>query len=347
MLGARFFGTAYDEPNIICADMGGTTFDVALIERGAYILEDEPVIDRYTCLIPKVAVELIGAGGGSLVWIDDNRMLRVGPQSSGADPGPACYGRGGTSPTITDVNVILGYIDESNFLGGEMRLYRAAAEAAIDRLNINMGLSRIEVAAGAFKIVNAHMADLIRRSSLDRGRDPRDFVLFAYGGAGPLHIAYLARELGIAKIYVPSMATVFSAVGMLTGGVLHSAERSHAATMPLDAYWKRSRRLSRRSNSGLKGFSTVNRSRPRNGATNVMSMSNSACNHARCRLWCGVISAMPRLRMHCSEISTLLIMSSTVPMRAIAVPGLKLRRSGSYGFADTVVPAITPEDIRS
>jgi N-methylhydantoinase A len=233
VLGASFFGAAYGEPNIICADMGGTTFDVALIENGRYILDEEPVIDRYTCLIPKVAVESVGAGGGSIAWIDDNRMLRVGPQSAGAEPGPACYGQGGTSPAVTDVNVVLGYINEASFLGGEMKLDRAAAEQALDRLGATLGLDRIAVAAGAFKIVNAHMADLIRRTSIDRGRDPRDFVLFAYGGAGPLHIAYLAKDLGIDKVYVPSLATVFSALGMLTGGILHSAERSHAAKFPL------------------------------------------------------------------------------------------------------------------
>lgn len=232
VLGARFFGAAYGEPNIICADMGGTTFDVALIENGRYIFDEEPVIDRYTCAIPKVSVESVGAGGGSIVWIDDNGLPRVGPQSAGADPGPACYGRGGTAPTVTDVNLILGYIDENFFLGGEMKLDRAAAERAIDSVAERLNLERTATAAGAFRIVNAHMIDLIRRTSIDRGRDPRQFVLFAYGGAGPLHIAYLARGLGIAKVYVPSFATVFSAVGMLTGGILHEAERSCSVHVP-------------------------------------------------------------------------------------------------------------------
>ncbi len=235
VLGARFFGEAYGEPNILCADMGGTTFDVALIEQGRYILEQEPVIDRYTCLIPKVAVESIGAGGGSIVWIDENDLLRVGPQSAGAEPGPACYGHNGADPTVTDVNLVLGYVSPDAFLGGEMKLDRAGAERALDRVAARLGLGRIETAAGAFKIVNAHMADLMRRTSIDRGRDPREFVLFAYGGAGALHIAYLARELGIGKIYVPSFATVFSALGMLTGGVLHSAERSFSASFPVPA----------------------------------------------------------------------------------------------------------------
>ncbi len=232
VLGARYFGAAYGEPDIICADMGGTTFDVALIEDGRTVLDEEPVVDRYTCVIPKVAVESIGAGGGSIVWIDDNGLMRVGPHSAGAEPGPACYGRGGDTPTITDVNLVLGYIDSSAVLGGSMRLDRAMAEAAVDKVASRLGLDRIQAAAGAYRIVNAHMADLMRRSSIDRGRDPRDFVLFAYGGAGPLHTAYLAHDLGINKVYVPTFATVFSAMGMLTGGILHAAERSCAIAAP-------------------------------------------------------------------------------------------------------------------
>ena len=235
VLGASYFGAAYGEPNILCADMGGTTFDVALIENGRYILDEEPVIDRYTCMLPKVAVESIGAGGGSIVWIDDNGMLRVGPHSAGADPGPACYGRGGKLPTITDVNLVLGYIDDAGLLGGDMRLDRASAETAIGTVATKLGMTLTEAAAGAYKIVNAQMADLMRRTSIDRGRDPREFVLFAYGGAGPLHTSYLASDLRIGKVYVPTFATVFSAVGMLTGGILHSAERASTMHAPLKA----------------------------------------------------------------------------------------------------------------
>lgn len=233
VLGSRFFGRIYGEPNIICGDMGGTTFDVALIEEGRYIFDPEPVVDRYTCAIPKVAVESVGAGGGSVIWSDEDALLRVGPHSTGADPGPACYAGGGVQPAITDANLLLGYIDAQAFLGGAMALDREAAERAIDHVAENVGMTRMTVAAGAFRIVNAHMADLIRRISIDRGRDPRDFVLFAYGGAGPLHTAYLARDLGISKIYVPSFATVFSAMGMLTGGILHSAERTCLLRVPL------------------------------------------------------------------------------------------------------------------
>ncbi|MFM9968861.1 MAG: hydantoinase/oxoprolinase family protein, partial [Burkholderiales bacterium] len=233
VLGARYFGKVYGEPNIICADMGGTTFDVALIEGGNTLLEEEPVIDRYTCLIPKVAVESVGAGGGSIVWCDDNGLARVGPHSAGAEPGPACYGGGGVLPTITDVNLVLGYLNPEAFLGGEMRLDRGAAERAVAKVAAKLGMEVLQAAAGAFRIVNANMADLIRRCSIDRGRDARDFVLFSYGGAGSLHIAYLARDLRIARVYVPSFATVFSALGMLTGGIVHGAERSSLAAFPM------------------------------------------------------------------------------------------------------------------
>ena len=240
VLGARFFGAAYGEANILCADMGGTTFDVAMIEGGKSVLDEQPVIDKYTYLMPKVAVSSVGAGGGSIVWRDENGLLRVGPDSAGADPGPACYGRGGARLTVTDVDLILGFLDPSAFLGGRMSLDLAAAERAADELADAMGTDRMSVAAGAFRIVNAHMADLMRRCSIDRGRDPRDFVLFAYGGAAAMHIAYLARELRIGTVYVPSFAAVFSALGMLTGGLLHSEEASFPGVFPLqDAEWRR------------------------------------------------------------------------------------------------------------
>ena len=240
VLGARFFGAAYGEENILCADMGGTTFDVAMIEGGRSVLDEQPVIDKYAYLMPKVAVSSVGAGGGSIVWLDENGLLRVGPDSAGADPGPACYGRGGARLTVTDVDLILGFLDASAFLGGRMRLDIGAAERAAGELAGAMGGDRMSVASGAFRIVNAHMADLMRRCSIDRGRDPRDFVLFAYGGAAAMHIAYLARELRIGTVYVPSFAAVFSALGMMTGGLLHSREASFPAVFPLaDGEWER------------------------------------------------------------------------------------------------------------
>ena len=252
VLGARFFGAAYGEDNILCADMGGTTFDVAMIESGKSVLDEQPVIDKYAYLMPKVAVSSVGAGGGSVVWLDENGLLRVGPDSAGADPGPACYGRGGTRLTVTDVDLILGFLDASAFLGGRMRLDIAAAERAADELAGAMGNDRMSVASGAFRIVNAHMADLMRRCSIDRGRDPRDFVLFAYGGAAAMHIAYLARELRIGTVYVPSFAAVFSALGMMTGGLLHGEEASFPAVFPLaDEEWARLGALFEENERGL------------------------------------------------------------------------------------------------
>ncbi len=235
VLGARFFGEAYGEPNILCTDMGGTTFDVSLIERGRYVLDEAPVIDKYTYLVPKVAVESVGAGGGSIVWLDDNGLLRVGPDSAGAAPGPACYGAGGTTPTVTDVDLMLGFLNPDGFLGGAMTLDVNAAEVALAQIGQAMDTDAVGAASGAFRIVNAHMADLMRRVSIDRGRDPRDFVLFAYGGASPMHIAYLARELRIGRVYVPSFAAVFSALGMLTGGLVHNEETTFSAGFPLGA----------------------------------------------------------------------------------------------------------------
>ena len=252
VLGARFFGAAYGEDNILCADMGGTTFDVAMIEGGRSVLDEQPVIDKYAYLMPKVAVSSVGAGGGSVVWLDENGLLRVGPDSAGAEPGPACYGRGGTRLTVTDVDLLLGFLDASAFLGGRMRLDIAAAERAADELAGAMGNDRMALASGAFRIVNAHMADLMRRCSIDRGRDPREFVLFAYGGAAAMHIAYLARELRIGTVYVPSFAAVFSALGMMTGGLLHGEEASFPAVFPLaDGEWERLGALFEENERGL------------------------------------------------------------------------------------------------
>lgn len=233
VLGAKHFGAMYGEPNILCADVGGTTFDVSLIEGGRTVLDEEPVIGQYQYLMPKIAVRSIGAGGGSLLWIDDDGLLKVGPRSAGVDPGPACYGLGGTEPTITDINVVLGYINPTQFLGGRHQLAAEKAMESLLPLAEKLSLSPLEVAAGAFRIANSQMADLARQVTIDQGYDPRAFALFCYGGAGPIHIAFLARELRIKRIYVPSFATVFSALGMLTGGILHTRERAWLGALPL------------------------------------------------------------------------------------------------------------------
>ena len=234
VLGASFFARVYGKSEVICSDMGGTSFDVSIIQAGEPTLDEEPVLDKYTFLIPKIAISTIGAGGGSIVWVDDDGLLRVGPQSAGSTPGPAAYDRGGTQPTVTDVDLLLGYLNPSNFLGGRMRLSVARAEQALEPLAQAVGMELHEAAAGAFKIVNAHMADLIRKATIEQGYDPRNFVLFCYGGAGPAHSPFLGRELGVREIYVPGHATVFSALGMLTGGLVHTAEASYPTTLPLE-----------------------------------------------------------------------------------------------------------------
>jgi len=235
VLGSVFFARLYGQGEVICSDMGGTSFDVSLIKGGEPTLDEQPVLDKYTFLIPKIAIQSIGAGGGSIVWSDEDGLLRVGPGSAGSVPGPACYDRGGERPTVTDVDLILGYLNPENFLGGRTRLHRGRAEKALEPVARALGMDVYAAAAGAFRIVNAQMADLIRKTTIEQGYDPRNFVLFCYGGAGPTHSPFLGRELRIREICVPGYATVFSALGMLTGGLVHVAEASYPATLPLSS----------------------------------------------------------------------------------------------------------------
>ncbi|CAB4865286.1 unannotated protein [freshwater metagenome] len=231
-LGSRFVGRAYGEPNVICTDVGGTSFDVSLVIGDMLQLENEPVIAQYAFKVPKVAVKSIGAGGGSIAWIDQIGVLKVGPQSAGARPGPACYGLGGTAPTVTDANVILGYLNPENFLGGAMTLDREAAVRAFEPLAERLGQTVEETAAGVHRIMNAHMADLLRASSIERGHDPREFALFAYGGAAATHAIGYSAEAGVKGIHVLAEATAFSALGMLTADLEHSFERALPVSTP-------------------------------------------------------------------------------------------------------------------
>jgi len=231
-LGSRFFGRGYGERNIICTDVGGTSFDVSLVIDDELQLEHEPVIAQHTFRIPKVAVKSIGAGGGSIAWVDQLGVLKVGPQSAGARPGPACYGRGGTLPTVTDANLILGYLNPENFLGGAMRLDREAAVRAFEPLAERLGTSVEDTAAGVHKIMNSHMADLLRSSTIERGHDPRDFDLLAFGGAAASHAIGYAAEAGVKSIRVPGNATAFSALGMLTADLVHIFEQARPVATP-------------------------------------------------------------------------------------------------------------------
>ena len=224
-IGGRAIGQQIGVSNILTTDMGGTSFDVSLVVDGALEVATETEIEGFPLLMPVVNIHTIGAGGGSIAWIEAGG-LRVGPQSAGAEPGPACYGRGGTQPTVTDANAILGRLSPDRFLGGAMRLDLDAAELAHQALARQLGMSVIELAEGILDVVNAKMANAIRTLTVARGIDPRTFTLVAFGGAGPLHAAFLAEELEIPAFVVPASAGIFSAWGMLQTDIRHDFVRS-------------------------------------------------------------------------------------------------------------------------
>jgi len=230
--GGKWLGQKYKEPNIICTDVGGTSIDVGLIHKGDPQREDEPVISQYQFRIPRVDIKSVGAGGGSIAWIDVVGALRVGPQSAGANPGPACYGRGGELPTLTDADLILGYLNPEYFLGGRLLLDRKKAERAMAGIARKLNMDIIETAHAVFKIMNARMADLIRRCTVQRGFDPRNFSLIAYGGAGPTHVAFFGQDVGARRMYVLPNATVFSAFGMLTSPITNYGMASRRMASP-------------------------------------------------------------------------------------------------------------------
>jgi N-methylhydantoinase A len=215
-----------DRPNLVCVDMGGTSFDVSLVVDGQPDVSSEAELEGFPLLMPVVNIHTIGAGGGSLAYAEAGG-LRVGPESAGADPGPVCYGRGGTQPTVTDANVVLGRVDAANFAGGSMALDVAGAEAAIARLGDELGLETTALAEGICDVANAKMAQAIRTLTVEKGIEPRDFALVAIGGAGPMHAVFLARELGMREVIVPRFAGAFSAWGMLETEVRRDQSRAY------------------------------------------------------------------------------------------------------------------------
>jgi len=216
VLASAALGAVLDAPDVITADMGGTSFDVGLVTDGRALVVTAAFDGGYHLAAPRVAVTARGAGGGSVAFVDDSGALVVGPQSAGSVPGPACYGTGGTAPTVTDADVVLGIIDPDRFLGGRMRLNRELAEEAIRKhVAEPLGMSVEAAADGIRRVVDAQMADQVRAATIQQGRDPRDFVLFAYGGAGPTHAYAFAPDAGIGRVVVPYTATVHSAYGAL------------------------------------------------------------------------------------------------------------------------------------
>ncbi|MGH3262668.1 MAG: hydantoinase/oxoprolinase family protein, partial [Trebonia sp.] len=212
--------------NLMCVDMGGTSFDASLVIDGQPVVASEASVEGLPLLLPLVDIHTIGAGGGSLAWIEAGG-LRVGPQSAGSSPGPACYGGGGTRPAVTDANAVLGRIDPAYFLDGGMALDVAAAARAVDTVAEPLGMSRLEAATGILAIINAKMADEMRTMTVQQGIDPRSFALVAFGGAGPMHAIALAEELGIAEVVIPWACGAFSAWGMLHTDMRRDLVRSH------------------------------------------------------------------------------------------------------------------------
>jgi N-methylhydantoinase A len=213
----------------IGADMGGTTFDISIIDKGMPKTTTWGGVGEYPIKLPMVDMKTIGAGGGSLAWVDESGVLNVGPQSAGSDPGPACYGWGGTLPTVTDANLVLGRLNPNYFLGGKLPLYPEKAEAAIkEYVAKRMGLSLEEAALSIIRIVNANMAKGISGVSVQRGYDLREFILVPFGGAAANHAVDIAVELGMNKIVVPPMCGNFSAVGLVVADIQHDYVRTLA-----------------------------------------------------------------------------------------------------------------------
>ncbi len=231
----QFIGERLDCPNIVAADMGGTTFKVGIVRDGAMERDYAPVFMRYRLLSPKIWVESIGSGGGSIAWIDsDTGLLKVGPRGAGASPGPVCYQQGGTEPTVTDADLVLGYLNDGYFLGGQMKLDRAAAERALsEKIAKPLGMSVTEAASAISRIVNSQMSDLIRNATIRRGHDPRNDVLFAFGGAGPVHASRYAAELGIREVVVPATASVHGAVGLVASNVVYEEGATDRMEVPV------------------------------------------------------------------------------------------------------------------
>jgi N-methylhydantoinase A len=235
---SSFLGAAMGEKNVITTDMGGTSFDVSIIYGGKPAYSFVANTDQYEYFLPKVDLQAIGAGGGSLVRFNaETRTMTVGPDSAGAYPGPVCYGRGGTVPTVTDAQLVLGYLDPDNFAGGKMKLDRKSALNAIETIASSINLKPLECAAGICRIVELQMADVIRKVTVEKGFDPRDFVLFAFGGAGPAHAGVFAQELGVRKVVIPQRkaASTWCAFGAAAADVLHIFEHSEIMATPVPA----------------------------------------------------------------------------------------------------------------
>jgi N-methylhydantoinase A len=222
VVGAAHLSLTAGYPRLITMDMGGTSLDVCLLRDGVAEATTAREIDSYPIVTPMLDVHSVGAGGGSIVRLDEVGRIKVGPDSAAADPGPACYGMGGDQVTLTDVNLVLGYIDAEDFAGGEVKLHPDKARKVIEeRIAKPLGIDTVEAAAGIFKVAASQMAEAIRFVSVQRGVDPRDFDLCVFGGGGPIHGFSIAAELGMRRIVVPANPGLFSASGIAVADFTH------------------------------------------------------------------------------------------------------------------------------
>src|SRR5207253_189722 len=248
VIGAGFAAERSGVRDFVSLDMGGTSNDVAMVREGKPLLASEGAIGPYPVRTPMVDVNTIGAGGGSIAWIDAAGGLRVGPRSAGAEPGPACYARGGDEATVTDASVVLGYLNPARFADGAMTLDVAAAERAVAAIGRRLGVDPVAAAAGIHRVINARMADQIRLVTIKRGYDPRQFSLVVLGGAGPVHGVALAEEMGMAEVIVPEAPGVLAAFGLLSAAIEHHHARTLQAPGP--ACERGDGRVSRRRQGG-------------------------------------------------------------------------------------------------
>ncbi len=225
--GSRYAARLMRHGDLIPFDMGGTSTDISLVVGGEAAIASDRRLAGQRVALQSLDIASIGAGGGSIAHVDHGGVLDVGPESAGAVPGPACYGQGGTRATVTDANLVLGFLDAENFLGGRTKLDRRAAEAAVDRVAKALGVERMAAAEGIARVINTHMAEGIRLVSVRRGVDPRRFAILSFGGAAGLHVTDVARQLDLARVIVPRLSAVMSAWGMLASDVRYELARTH------------------------------------------------------------------------------------------------------------------------
>ncbi len=223
-----YYAKLLDFKDCITIDMGGTSFDASLVIDGQCVTSTEGSINRYRIALPSLDIVTIGAGGGSIGWIDSGGLLQMGPQSAGAMPGPICYNRGGEQPTCTDSNLLLGYFNPDFFAGGKIKLNKKLTERIVaEQVAPKLGLSTLETAVGMYRIINSNMAQGVREVSIERGYDPREFLFIVAGGAGPIHAGEICKELEIPMFVVPGVSSIFCAAGMLLGDLKHDYIRSY------------------------------------------------------------------------------------------------------------------------